>query len=982
MMKKLLVLLLAAVILVSLFLFGKPQGKGVQAANREDVRTAVQLLSSSLNNEQPVYLDYLAGTSEPMGTGLISALPEDGQQSDGDDRISRKLDYQQSTQYRMEVETAGLYWLRVSYRPQGSTMSDFIVSLRVNGTQQYTEMDSIALPLYWRSAESEFPKDSYGDESAPRQERIDDWRALFLNSKMRSTAEPLLVFFPAGKNSITLTNRSNDGLVLGTLEAQAPESKLLDYASYQAEHFNAPAGEGVFAVNAVHYVEKNDAEAVFESINNPSLTPHSSSRKRLNVLSWGNDGTMVTYRFEVEQDGNYQLALHYRNDKPEFDAFQTIMINGHVPFAECLSYAFPVTNGNWANETLHGEDGTPFLFYLEKGTHSLTLKMEKEPVMKAWRYARLISAHVMRFSLQITELAGSQRDKNRTWKMTRYIPEISDYLAAYETLINHIKELTERYSQKGVNGAMFAELDKALNFIETMKRYPDEIALYTKQMTGPDNSIIVFLSRFSTQLSNDAFSLDMAYLSGMGSLPKAQAGFFNTIGNWFSSLFHTFTTDKYRQTAGDGETLTIWVNRALTHVDLLQKLVDTEFTAKTGIKVKLSALTDPGKLTMSASAGTTPDLALGLASHIPFDLASRGALLDLSAFPDFWEFTSQMPPGTLVPYLFNEGVYAIPETLDFACLVYRRDIFENFGMEVPDTWQEVTALLPQLQRYGMNFFHNIAQGTGYKWFYQTTPLIYQHGGVLYSQDGYRTAIQQPEAIAGIQALGSLFIAYSLDIQVTSFFDSFRYAVHPVGILDSASYILLKNGALELQGQWALAPYPGTVQEDGSISRWFIANGQGGVVFKDTGMKEEAWEFLKWWLSRETQTTYSFLLRSTFGDAFLWLSSNLDALADAPIDRADLEIILQSAAWLRDVPRTPGQYIVERSISDIWNSMVTKGTSAQVAVDEKVVLINREIRKKMTELGFYDQDGNEVKPYVIRDIDWITQQMEAAAGEDR
>ena len=148
------------------------------------------------------------------------------------------------------------------------------------------------------------------------------------------------------------------------------------------------------------------------------------------------------------------------------------------------------------------------------------------------------------------------------------------------------------------------------------------------------------------------------------------------------------------------------------------------------------------------------------------------------------------------------------------------------------------------------------------------------------------------------------------------------------------------------------------------------------------MKREAWEFLKWWLSRETQTTYSFLLRSTFGDAFLWLSSNLGALADAPIDRADLEIILQSAAWLRDVPRTPGQYIVERSISDIWNSMVTKGTSAQVAVDEKVVLINREIRKKMTELGFYDQDGNAVKPYVIRDIDWIAQQMEAAAGEDK
>ena len=117
---------------------------------------------------------------------------------------------------------------------------------------------------------------------------------------------------------------------------------------------------------------------------------------------------------------------------------------------------------------------------------------------------------------------------------------------------------------------------------------------------------------------------------------------------------------------------------------------------------------------------------------MPFDLASA-ARSDLIQFPDFWQVAGQMPPGTFVPYLFNEGVYAIPETLDFACLVYRRDIFENFNMQVPSTWDEVTALLPELQRYGMNFFHNIAQGTGYKWFYQTTPLIFQHGGTLYTR---------------------------------------------------------------------------------------------------------------------------------------------------------------------------------------------------------------------------------------------------------
>ena len=58
-------------------------------------------------------------------------------------------------------------------------------------------------------------------------------------------------------------------------------------------------------------------------------------------------------------------------------------------------------------------------------------------------------------------------------------------------------------------------------------------------------------------------------------------------------------------------------------------------------------------------------------------------------------------------------------------------------------------------------------------------------------------------------------------------------------------------------------------------------------------------------------------------------------------------------------------------------MVFDGTSAQVAADEKVIAINREIKKKMQELGFYDEEGNMLKPYVIRDVDWIREQMDKA-----
>jgi hypothetical protein len=51
-------------------------------------------------------------------------------------------------------------------------------------------------------------------------------------------------------------------------------------------------------------------------------------------------------------------------------------------------------------------------------------------------------------------------------------------------------------------------------------------------------------------------------------------------------------------------------------------------------------------------------------------------------------------------------------------------------------------------------------------------------------------------------------------------------------------------------------------------------------------------------------------------------------------------------------------------------MISDGTSAQVAIDEQTIPINREIKKKMQELGFMDEDGNLLKKYVIHDVDWI------------
>ncbi|MFR6563672.1 MAG: hypothetical protein ACLUR5_18490 [Eubacterium ventriosum] len=116
-------------------------------------------------------------------------------------------------------------------------------------------------------------------------------------------------------------------------------------------------------------------------------------------------------------------------------------------------------------------------------------------------------------------------------------------------------------------------------------------------------------------------------------------------------------------------------------------------------------------------------------------------------------------------------------------------------------------ILPTLQRYGKNFYHNISAGvSGYKWFYQTSPMMLQNNGELDTQDEnglVTTGIDSKNTVKGLQLLGDLFTKYSLDTSVQNFFNSFRYSTLPIGIVGMEDYTLIKNGAQELDGKWKL-----------------------------------------------------------------------------------------------------------------------------------------------------------------------------------
>ena len=148
------------------------------------------------------------------------------------------------------------------------------------------------------------------------------------------------------------------------------------------------------------------------------------------------------------------------------------------------------------------------------------------------------------------------------------------------------------------------------------------------------------------------------------------------------------------------------------------------------------------------------------------------------------------------------------------------------------------------------------------------------------------------------------------------------------------------------------------------------------MFKNTDKPQEAWQFLKWWMSTETQTDFQEQLLLNYGLEYLWFSANLEAFRFLDIPEEHKAVILEQWQWLQEPVRLPGSYMQERELSNVWNRIVFDGVNPRVAIDRSVITINREITRKMEEFG-YLADGKRVREFKIPTIETVTEWMERA-----
>ncbi len=902
-------------------------------------------------------------TSYKEGDGEFAS---DNQSYDGSSKV---LDLATGDKITLSIEVPkdGQYFMLFDYLSYDESILPIAMAMQVDGAYPFYECRNLEFETTW-IPNPEPSYDRYGNQVVTVPDKLIQWEEKYLMDAGYRHSSPLALELSAGIHELAIEVKEGNFL-LGDITLKAP----FETAVYTGSE--AAAGDALIEIQGESFSSSNSSSIHGVAEYDTSLTPYEVRDTVLNTIdsdSFSAAGQSVSYIFTVDQAGYYNIATNYRSsDKTDFPVFVDIKIDGELPNTAFESYGMAYTT-KYKTTTLTDEDGNKLSVYLDKGDHTISFTISMDAICYVMESIDEIMSDVNDLALEITKVAGTNADKYRDLKLTRYIPDLEETLYGYADELCELEQSALKWSDSNKSVAVMSSLIIAAEQLRNLADNPDEIPYRIGELSTSMNSVNHYLANSIDNLIANNLAIDRIWIyQEDAKLPK-KPGIFKSTGMNIQRFASSFTGQDYSASNTNPDHLQVWVNRSSQYVQIMQKMIDESFTPETGIEVDISIMPDQYKLVLSNSSGNAPDVATGINYTIPYELGIRGALVDLTQFDDFIEAAEPYETGFFMTGSIGDGIYSMPETMNFWVLYYRSDVLEKLGLEIPETMDDVIDMLPELQMRGLDFYYPTAGMLQMRNFHGTTPIIMQNGGSLYNQYASSgTALGNEESVNGFTKLTDLFTIYDLPVNVDNFYQHFRNGDMPIGIADYATYNLLTNAAPELSSSWEIALIPGTVQEDGSIDRSTCGCAESTVIFKSDSEREaQAWEFIKWWSSTETQATFGQTIQITYGDEYMWSTANMEAFAQLPWESNARQVIQETAKNVVDIARVPGTYLLEREMSNTFNDIVVNGENEQTRIDKAVKTINREFERKLEEFGYNDSEGNVIKEYEIPTIDTV------------
>ncbi|MBP3961246.1 extracellular solute-binding protein [Paenibacillus lignilyticus] len=965
--------ILSAIICFAATTIGGGSDQTASAEDRPlDSASLMKLSSSFKKGSYDEYLSKHKDTPEPKSdilieaesfneaSGMNAAIVEN---YEGEQGKMVSTEETGSISWSVDVEQSGLYQIEMKYFTVKGKDSDIERGLKIDGETPFNEARSLVFSRIWKDEKAVFDRDDNGNDLAPKQIEVSMWQESLFEDASGYYEQPYQFFLSKGKHELTLTS-SKEPLVIDYLKLTKP-SKTIAYdeleKQYQQHGYTPVEGSFMKIQGEASSLKSTPMLLPYNDRSSPAVEPFHASKLRNNAMggwTWRMPGQWIEWEVEVEKDGLYQIAFKNRqNYLTAMSALRTLTIDGRLPFKEAQRIGFAYDR-DWQMKVLGKQNDKPYLFYMTAGKHTIRLEVtlgELAPVLRTVENSVLNLNAMYR---KVISFTGVVPDQFRDYALDKRIPEMANVFREESDRLYAIARMIQGPEDGGNDRS--ALLNTLAYQLKDMADRPDTVP----SRIDAFKSNVGALGTWMLMINEQPVAIDYLIVSEPGAeLPSPEATtwakFKSSLASFTASFYENY--DDFSSNDAGEKVITVWVTSGRDQAQILKRLVDDNFTHDTGIKVSLK-LVSADILLPSTVAGKGPDVALQVGNEVPVNFATRNALQDLSVFSDFREVTERFKSSVMVPYEYNEKYYGLPEQQTFPVLFYRKDIIEDeLHLKIPQTWDDVYALIPELQKHNLQFGLPQrglnAQGNDVV----TTDIItlppsptfamllYQNDGQFYKHNDMATGLDEETAVEQFKKWTDLYVNYKIPIQ-TDFANRFRTGEMPIGIVDYTMYNKLSVYAPEIKGLWGFAPVPGTKQPDGTIRRDVGTGGTAAVMFEHTNDKESAWSFMKWWTSKETQLAFGREMEVRLGTSARYPTANIEALKLLSWPVQDLNTLLEQMEWTRGIPEVPGGYLTGRNIDNAFRRVVVQGEDPRETMDFYVRYMNEEINARRKEFN--------------------------------
>ncbi|WP_158920555.1 ABC transporter substrate-binding protein [Streptomyces sp. NBRC 109706] len=274
----------------------------------------------------------------------------------------------------------------------------------------------------------------------------------------------------------------------------------------------------------------------------------------------------------------------------------------------------------------------------------------------------------------------------------------------------------------------------------------------------------------------------------------------------------------------------------------IERAVDLWNAQRSDIRVDFTriASADIANMPSQIDTGTAPDIAQ-LQVHALPDYVIDGRAQDLTEY--LGEDEDLYSEAAWAGVVFRERVYAVPQDAAPVALMYRRDIFEEYGIEVPRTWDAYAAAAEELHAANPDvYLAHFSPNEPSFWYGDQI----QSGGSWYGIDDDAWTVEMDNAETQPVAERWQYLLENDLIKVEQMWTPQFWANVNNGTIASINYaawfpVLLEENAPALAGKWAVVPSP---SDDGE-GPYGELGGSVNIVTRTADHPEEAAEFLRW-----------------------------------------------------------------------------------------------------------------------------------------